>query len=163
MNSEPGTSKRKSVTLSVLPPIIDPLLKGAGKLNGATQSGLVWIAKKIGSDGGGIPISHHWGAAADHSARAWWGNGPIKNGGTGMAGGNAKLALAGNIVAGTVIIAVVAAPVVVDLLQLRKPKPTPVTINVCESCQAAAPQAAEDGTAPVADGPCPHCGGAEKD
>lgn len=66
------------MTLSMLPPIIGPLLDGAGKLSERTQSGLVWAAKQFASDGGGVRISNHWGIAAENAERAWWGNGPLK-------------------------------------------------------------------------------------
>lgn len=146
------------MTLRVLPPIIDPLLNGAGKLNSATQSSMVWIAKAIGTDGGGVRISHHWGIAAENAARAWLGSGTLKNGGLGMAGGNARLAMAGNIVAYTVVLTVVAAPIVVDLLEVRKPKPAPAPIATCENCQEALPNAVGDGGAVDAPVKCPHCG-----
>ncbi|MGO4470721.1 hypothetical protein AB4Y95_02135 [Arthrobacter sp. M-10] len=156
MNSEPGTGKRKSMSLSILPPIIGPLLDGAGKLSGGTQSGLLWAAKQFASDGGGVRISNHWGIAAENAARAWWGNGPLKNGGRGIAGGNSKLETVGTIVASSAVVAVIAAPLIADLLELRKTKQAPVA-GLCEHYRGGivAPSGESDTAAPAV---CPRCG-----
>lgn len=127
MGSETRDSKRESLTLKLLPPIIDPLFDGAGKLKSATEAGLVLAAKKFATDGGGARIAQSWGCAADSAARAWWGKGPMKNGGLGIAGGNARLEKVGNIVAITFVATVVAAPIAVDLMQLRRAKAAPAT------------------------------------
>lgn len=156
VNGDAGAGKRKSMTLSILPPIIRPLLHGAGKLRDGTQSGLVWTAKQFASDGGGVRISNHWGIAAENAARAWWGNGPLKNEGRGIAGGNSKLEMAGTIVGGSAVLAVIAAPGGVDLLELRRTKPAPVA-SLCEHCRCGI-AAAPGGSDTAAPAVCPHCG-----
>lgn len=152
---DPGIHKRESLTLKVLPPIIDPLFNGAGKLKSATEAGLVLAAKKLATDGGGARIAKHRGCVADGAARAWWGNGPLKNGGLGIAGGNAKLDKMGTVVAITFVVTVVAAPIAVDLMQLRRTKAGPATAG-CERCQGK-PAENADADFPAADASCRHC------
>lgn len=150
----PGENDSKSLTLGLVLPMAHHLMEGAGKLNEATQSTLLLGAKKLAVDGSGVKIAKHWGIAAENAARAWWGNGPLRNGGRGIQGGNAKLELIGNIVAVTALAAVVVPPLVLDIqtaLAKRALK------NTCESCQEAVPDAPVEGE-PDGRTAGPHCG-----
>lgn len=146
------------MTLTLLPPIIEPMLNGAGKLKGATQSGLIWATTKVAKDGNGGRIANYAGIAANYAARARWGNGPLKNGGLGMAGGDGRLAVAGKIVAGTFIVGVMAVPVAVDLLQLRQLKMAPAAGVSCVDCQQLLPEPPDGEAAPAEGEACPQCG-----
>ncbi len=73
---------------------------GAGLAAGASvafmaPSAAMWIATTFGTASTGAAISTLSGAAATNAALAWLGGGTLAAGGSGIAGGNALLALAG--------------------------------------------------------------------
>lgn len=75
---------------------------GAGLAVGASvafmaPTAAMWIATTFGTASTGAAISTLSGAAATNAALAWLGGGPLAAGGSGIAAGNALLALAGPI------------------------------------------------------------------
>lgn len=71
-------------------------------------SAAMWVATTFGTASTGTAISTLSGAAATNAALAWLGGGSLAVGGTGVAGGNALLALAGPIgwgIAGATLLA----------------------------------------------------------
>lgn len=73
---------------------------GAGVATGAAVAGIaptaaMWVATTFGTASTGTAISALSGAAATNAALAWLGGGAVAAGGTGMAAGQALLALAG--------------------------------------------------------------------
>lgn len=77
-----------------------PLLLGAPKIGDAARNAVLWGFKKYGVSGTGVPIAQLWGVTAHRAAMACAGGGPLSLGGSGIAGGDARLGL---VKAGTVI------------------------------------------------------------
>jgi hypothetical protein len=140
----------------------NPLMNGAGKVGEVAQAGVLWGTKMIGTDGNGARISKYWGIAADCAAKARIGGGTLKNGGLGMAGGEARLAMVGTVVSGVIIAGVVGTSLYADLVlakhpDLKQADQSPAA-GMCENCQAelTVVPVGEDSTDAVA--VCPHCG-----
>lgn len=158
MDNQPGRTKSKGITRSIVLPFMDPLLTGAGRLSDATQAGVVFAYKKVGVAGTGVKIAKLAGAAADRAARAALGGGPLKNGGLGIAGGNARLGKVGQAVGVSVVVAVVAGGMIIDYIASRAPVQDALR-NTCENCQEEFPDAAHpDGAVSETDASCPRCG-----
>lgn len=156
MDVQPETTKSKSVTRSIVIPLMGPLLNGAGKVSDATQTGVLLAYKKLGVAGTGVKIAKLAGAAADRAARAAVGGGPLASGGRGIAGGNARLGKVGPAVGLSVVVGVVGGGLLIDYITSRPPVQATPTAT-CENCQGTLPEA-PDGTHPEADSQCPDCG-----
>lgn len=151
------TDKSKGFTRTLLIPMANPLMKGAGKVGEAAQAGLLLGAKMFGTDGGGVKISNHWGIAAESAAKACIGGGTLKNGGRGMAGGEARLAIVGTAVAGVLIAGVVGTSLYADYVLAKQSGQSPVA-DTCEKCRGPLRDASGDGSAAQTAASCPQCG-----
>ncbi len=70
---------------------------GGAAVAAAAPTAAMWIATTFGTASTGTAISSLSGAAATNAALAWLGGGTVAAGGTGMAGGQALLVMAGPI------------------------------------------------------------------
>lgn len=150
------TGKSKGFTRTLLIPMANPLMKGAGKVGEAAQAGLLLGARMFGTDGGGVKISNHWGIAAESAAKAYIGGGTLKNGGRGMAGGEARLAIVGTAVAGVLIVGVVGTSLYADYVLAKQSDQSPVA-DTCEKCCGPLRDASGDGSAAQTAATCPQC------
>jgi hypothetical protein len=157
VNNQTGNRKSNGFTRTLIIPMANPLMKGAGKVGEVAQAGLLLGAKMFGTDGGGVKISNHWGIAAESAAKACLGGGTLKNGGRGMAGGDARLAIVGTAVAGVLIAGVVGTSLYADYVLAKQPDQSPIA-GTCENCQGQHPDASGDGSAPETAATCPQCG-----
>lgn len=108
-----------------------PLLLGAPKIGDAARNTVLWGIKKHGISGTGIPIEILWGIAADRAARACAGGGPLSLGGSGMAGGDARLRL---IKTGTVVAISAVAVALTVREQMRNSTPSGQSAPGMEPC-----------------------------
>lgn len=156
MSNQPST-KSKSMTRTFLVPLAEPLLKGANKVGDVAQGGVLMAVEKFGVDGSGVRISKHWGIAAENAAKASLGGGPLKDGGHGMAGGDAKLEMIRFGTACVIVVGAVGGVLLVDYLAAKEPDEKTAT-STCQNCLREVPDSLGDGEALDPAASCPHCG-----
>lgn len=137
-------------------PFAGVLVKGAGKLGDAVEGAVLWGFKTHGTAGTGKAIKELAGAVADKAARAAIGGGPKHLNGGGIAGGNSRLAMVGNVVAGVVIVGAAAAVYFGDQKLAQKPSGHAHS-GTCEKCGQTLPVSV-DGAEDKAEIICPRCG-----
>ena len=155
MTEQTKTSEGRISTLVI--PFAGAIVKGADKLGDVVEGAVLWGFKNNGTAGTGKAIRELAGAVADRAARAAIGGGPELMGGKGIAGGNSRLAMVGNVVAGVVIVGAAAAVFLGDAkLEDKDNAPTPR--RTCEKCQAEHLVVSVDGSDDEAVAVCGQCG-----
>ncbi len=160
MDNQHGNSKSKGLTRGLIIPLATPLMNGAGKVGEVAQAGVLQGVKMFGTDGGGGRIAKYYGIAAEYAAKARIGGGTLKNGGLGIAGGEARLAMVGTVVAGVLVSGVVGTALYGDFVLAKEAKQadlTPAAAGTCDNCQGVLTVLPLEGASDVA-AVCPLCG-----
>jgi hypothetical protein len=159
MDNQPSRSTSKGLTRGLIIPFATPLINGAGKVGEVAQAGVLQGVKMFGTDGGGGRISKYYGIAAEYAAKARIGGGTLKNNGLGIAGGEARLAMVGTVVAGVLVVGVVGTALYADLVLAKEAKQADQTpaAGTCDNCQGDLTVVPVDGESDAA-AVCPQCG-----
>ncbi|WP_422390183.1 hypothetical protein [Arthrobacter sp. N1] len=90
-----------------------------------------------GKAGTKTPIADLVGIANEYSSRAWWGGGPLSNGGSGMAGGDANRAAVAKLAVGIGVAGITTAAILLEL-KAKKDKEARelAAANACPVCRA---------------------------
>lgn len=106
-------------------------------LSSSIENAALRLPEMVGGKSGTTrPIADLVGVANEYASRAWWGNGPLSNGGSGMAGGDARRTAVATTVIGVGVVGVAAAAILLEAKKQRDEDARKQTVaNACPTCQ----------------------------